>query len=88
MSFVWFAARMVFVKGDANYRRQIGERHWPFATPFQDISSYWPTNVCCLRTMKSECACGVPEARQKQVEKEDPQWLVSGRYGVVQAKVN
>jgi uncharacterized protein with ATP-grasp and redox domains len=81
-------SRMVFVKGDANYRRQIGERHWPFATPFQDISSYWPTNVCCLRTMKSEVACGVPEDRQKEVEKEDPQWLVSGRYGVVQAKVN
>merc|ERR1711937_176689 len=82
------SSRMVFVKGDANYRRQIGERHWPFATPFQDISSYWPTNVCCLRTMKSEVACGVPKARQKQAENEDPQWLVSGRYGVVQAKIN
>jgi len=77
---------MVFVKGDANYRRQIGERHWPFATPFEDISSYWAPHVCCLRTMKSECACGVPTQAQARAEEEDASWLVSGRYGVVQAK--
>ncbi len=79
---------MVFVKGDANYRRQIGERHWDFATPFEAVSSYWGAPVCCLRTMKSECACGVQPEAQARAREEDPSWLVSGRYGVVQAKTN
>ena len=81
------SSSMVFVKGDANYRRQIGERTWDFATPFETISDYWGAPVCCLRTMKSEVACGISEADQKRAREEDEAWLVSGRYGVVHAKV-
>ncbi len=77
-------SKQVFVKGDANYRRQIGERHWPFDTPFDHISSYWPCPVCCLRTMKSECACGISKGEQARAEAEDKKWLVSGAFGVVQ----
>ncbi|QDZ19467.1 DUF89 domain-containing protein [Chloropicon primus] len=77
---------MAIVKGDANYRRQIGERTWDFSTPFEEISSYWGCPVCCLRTMKSEVACGVSEADQKRAREEDSGWLVTGRYGVVHAK--
>ena len=81
------SSSMVFVKGDANYRRQIGERTWDFATPFETISDYWGAPVCCLRTMKSEVACGISEADQKRAREKDEAWLVSGRYGVVHAKV-
>ena len=77
---------MVFVKGDANYRRQIGEKQWDFSTPFEEISKYWGCPVCCLRTMKSEVACGIPKEEQRRAREEDPAWLVTGRYGVVHAK--
>eukprot|EP01035_Chromulina_nebulosa_P017981 gene17981-23613_t len=36
---------LVFVKGDANYRRLLGERDWLLETPAKDILSYWPVPV-------------------------------------------
>lgn len=45
---------MVFVKGDANYRRLIGDRLWPTDTPFSEVASYFPTRLCALRTLKAE----------------------------------
>ncbi|CAN0276347.1 unnamed protein product, partial [Ectocarpus fasciculatus] len=45
---------MVFVKGDANYRRLIGDRRWPTDTPFSDVAGYFPTRLCALRTLKAE----------------------------------
>lgn len=45
---------MVFVKGDANYRRLIGDRLWPTDTPFSDVAGYFPARLCALRTLKAE----------------------------------
>ena len=45
-------SKMVFVKGDANYRRLLGEREWPLETSARDVLSYWPVPVCALRTFK------------------------------------
>lgn len=45
---------MVFLKGDANYRRLIGDRRWPTNTPFSDVAGYFPTKLCALRTLKAE----------------------------------
>jgi Damage-control phosphatase ARMT1-like domain len=45
---------VVFVKGDANYRRMLGDRTWPLDTPFADVAAYWPAPVCPLRTLKAE----------------------------------
>lgn len=74
---------LVVVKGDANYRRLLGEREWPFDTPFADILSYFPAPVCALRTLKAEIACGISrEAVQRA--KADEDWLVAGKYGVIQ----
>jgi hypothetical protein len=75
---------LVFVKGDANYRRLLGDCAWPFETPFADILSYFPAPVCALRTLKAELGCGMPRSVTDRIASEDPQWLVSGRYGVVQ----
>jgi hypothetical protein len=48
------SSAMVFVKGDANYRRLLGDRTWPLDTPFSDVVSYFPVPVCALRTLKAE----------------------------------
>lgn len=45
---------MVFLKGDANYRRLIGDRLWSTDTPFLDVAGYFPARLCALRTLKAE----------------------------------
>ena len=77
-------SKMVFVKGDANYRRLLGERQWPLDTKAADVLSYWPVPVCALRTFKSEIGCGVSAVAQTRAKKDDSNWQVSGKWGVVQ----
>jgi uncharacterized protein with ATP-grasp and redox domains len=75
---------LVFVKGDANYRRLLDERAWPLDTPFADVASGWPAPVCALRTLKAELGCGMSPEACARAGAEDPDWRVSGRYGVLQ----
>lgn len=77
-------SKIVFVKGDANYRRLLGERDWPLQTNSRTILSYWSVPVCALRTFKAEIGCGISPAAQARAQSEDAKWLVSGRWGVVQ----
>ena len=75
---------MVFVKGDANYRRLLGDLHWPFHTPFSKILTYFPAPVCALRTLKAEIATGLRPTQVQNLQAEDPEWMINGRWGVVQ----
>lgn len=75
---------LVFVKGDANYRRLLGDRQWNLQTPFADVVSYFPVPLCALRTLKAELGCGMAKETTERVSKEDSNWLVAGKYGVVQ----
>ena len=78
-------SKMIFVKGDANYRRVLGERDWPLDAPFAQIASYFPAPVCCLRTLKAELGCGMDAAKIDKAKETHPDdWMVAGRYGVVQ----
>ena len=74
---------LVFVKGDANYRRLLGDAQWPMETPFPDVVSYFPTNVCALRTLKAELGCGMAREKTDAASAKDKSWLVNGRWGVV-----
>lgn len=75
---------LVIVKGDANYRRLLGDLEWNHATPFGEIVCYFPTAICALRTLKSEVVCGVSKEKQERARNEDSDWMVSGRWAVVQ----
>lgn len=74
----------IFVKGDANYRRLLGEREWDLNTNAADILSYWPAPCCALRTFKAEIGCGISNDKQEYAKSKDKQWMVSGKWGVVQ----
>jgi hypothetical protein len=78
------ASQLVIVKGDMHYRRCLGDLHWPFTTPFDDILRYFPTPVVCLRTYKSEVACGLTSEQVETVRRTDPDWLINGRWGLIQ----
>ena len=75
---------LVVVKGDANYRRVLGDRPWPFDAPFTSVASYFPTNVLCLRTLKAELGCGMASAKTDAAAAADDTWLVDGKWGVIQ----
>eukprot|EP00871_Galdieria_phlegrea_P003615 jgi/Galph1/4254/GphlegSOOS_G2942.1 len=75
---------LVFIKGDANYRRLLGDLQWEMSTSFSDIVSYFPTAVCALRILKAEILCGVSKEKQKYAYEKDKQWMVSGEWAVIQ----
>jgi hypothetical protein len=75
---------LLISKGDANYRRLLGDRQWPFTTPFTAILSYTPAPLLALRTLKAELACGLTDKQVSRLNEEDPHWLVNGRWGVIQ----
>jgi uncharacterized protein with ATP-grasp and redox domains len=77
-------AGLVISKGDANYRRLLGDRHWPFITSFEDIVAYFPTALVALRTMKSELVVGLDDGQAQETSARDPEWLINGRWGMVQ----
>ncbi len=78
-------SQLVFVKGDANYRRLLGDRHWEFTTNFEDIVDYFPAPfLVALRTLKSEVAAGLQPEQVEALNQEDPQWLVNGKWGLIQ----
>lgn len=78
------AADLVITKGDMNYRRLHGDLHWPFTTPFATILRPWPRPLLALRVCKSEVASGLDEERIADARRSDPDWAVSGRWGMVQ----
>jgi uncharacterized protein with ATP-grasp and redox domains len=75
---------LAIFKGDANYRRLLGDRHWPHDTPFDFIvGAYAPCPILALRTLKAGLIAGLPREVEARVAGADD-WLVSGRYGVMQ----
>jgi uncharacterized protein with ATP-grasp and redox domains len=89
---------LVLAKGDANYRRLLGDRHWPSATPLHDIiEPWWPlrretasnifhethVTLVALRTTKSAIICGVDDATVAALDARDPRWLVNGEWGLI-----
>jgi hypothetical protein len=76
---------LAFVKGDANYRRLLGDRLWDYTVPFGNVvGSYFPCPVCALRTLKAELGCGMDADQVERAQTLDDNWMVNGRFGVVQ----
>ncbi len=74
---------LVILKGDANYRRLLGDAHWPFTTRFAEVVSYFPTALVALRTLKAELIVGLGPGDAARLNAEDPAWLVNGRRGII-----
>jgi len=77
-------SNLIIVKGDANYRRLLGDRYWDFTTNFADIVSYLPAPMVALRTLKSEVAAGLKSEVIVELATIDPNWLTNGQWGVIQ----
>ncbi|MBP5974454.1 protein-glutamate O-methyltransferase family protein [Brasilonema sp. CT11] len=77
-------SNLIVIKGDANYRRLLGDRDWDLTTNISDIVCYLPVPMVVLRTLKSEVAAGIKPEVLEEVEKSDSAWLTNGQWGVVQ----
>jgi hypothetical protein len=78
------SASLAISKGDANYRRLAGDRHWPFTTPFERVVSYFPAPLLALRTFKSQLAVGLLPGQAEETARKDPGWMTAGRWGIIQ----
>jgi uncharacterized protein with ATP-grasp and redox domains len=75
---------LVISKGDAHYRRLVGDRHWPYPTPFELVVSYFPAPLLALRTFKSQLAVGLLPGQAEDTARQDPGWMTGGRWGIIQ----
>ena len=75
---------LIISKGDANYRRILGDYYWPDDHPFAAVGTYVPAPLLSLRTLKSEMVVGLTAAIVGRTESADPTWRIDGRWGVMQ----
>jgi hypothetical protein len=78
-------ASAVVLKGDANYRRAVGDALWPPGVGFAEATRYFPAPLLVLRTMKSDSLVGLSAERIAHLDAADPDWRINGRRGVIQA---
>ncbi len=78
------SAALVIFKGDANYRRLVGDAIWPTDTPFDQVMAYFPAPVMALRTLKSDPVVGLPSGMAARLDPLDTDWRINGKRGVIQ----
>jgi hypothetical protein len=78
------AATAVVLKGDANYRRAVGDALWPTDTTFAEATRYLPAPVVALRTLKSDAVVGLPADQVSRLDAADRDWRINGRRGLIQ----
>ena len=74
---------LLISKGDANYRRLLGDREWDFTEGFHKIVNYLPVPLVALRTLKCELAVGLDLDQIQFVFNQDSKWMVNGKWGVI-----
>jgi hypothetical protein len=77
-------ASLLISKGDANYRRLLGDLHWPPTAPFGEIVCSLPAPLVSLRVLKSELVVGLQPDQVESADQQDPDWLVDGKWGQIQ----
>ena len=79
--------RLTISKGDANYRRLLGDLHWPHQKIFSDVMSYFPTSILALRTTKAGVIVGISQEIEDKISSLHDDWLVSGKFGLIQLRL-
>lgn len=79
------SAHLIIIKGDANYRRLLGDHRWPTTMPMGEAAPYFPAPFVTLRTLKSDPIVGLQPGQAGRLDQEDAEWRVNGKRGMVQA---
>jgi hypothetical protein len=84
---------LVFLKGDLNYRKLIGDLNWPFETPLINaIHTFKPTSLCAVRTIKADLIANIDtnlETNHNYASvinefKDSTKWMNTGDYAIIQ----
>jgi len=78
---------IVFLKGDLNYRRLVGDVMWNARVPFEEAVEYFPTSVVALRMLKSDVMVGLDGAMLKALDGPGGSWRTDGSCGVIQSRL-
>ncbi len=73
----------VIAKGDAHFRRLVGDYHWPYDTSFDKVLSYFPVPLVVLRTLKSEIAINLTNEKILALFQKDVNWMINGKWGLI-----
>ena len=84
---VFEESNIVILKGDANYRRFVGDALWKPATDPADVMESFPSPLIALRTLKSDPILGLTDKQIRALDAKNPQWRVTGQHGIVQLVV-
>lgn len=79
-------ATLTISKGDLNYRRLVGDQLWLATTPFAELTSYFPSPVVALRTLKSDVIVGLDHEAVEVLEATGEAWRTSGTHAVIQGR--
>jgi len=77
-------AVLLVSKGDANYRRWLGDRHWAYDYPLANVIDYLPAPMLLLRVLKSEVLAGLQPGQAEAVGQQDARWMINGQWGLIQ----
>jgi hypothetical protein len=80
------SATLTVMKGDLNYRRLVGDRHWPATTPFSEVTAYFPGPVAALRTLKSDVVTGLTPGTVARLDAGAEPWRTSGTHALIQVR--
>ncbi|MEO0564570.1 MAG: damage-control phosphatase ARMT1 family protein, partial [Chloroflexota bacterium] len=93
-SFIWDMPRqlrrvfedsnIVVLKGDANYRRFVGDALWDPTTNVVDVMGAFPSPLVALRTLKSDPVVGLIGKQIRGLDATDNHWRHNGQRGLVQ----
>ncbi|XP_014237147.1 protein-glutamate O-methyltransferase-like isoform X1 [Trichogramma pretiosum] len=79
-------AILVIFKGDLNYRKLMGDVNWETTTDFTHaLRGFQPSRLVSFRTIKADVCSGLPQGVADSLKKEDPHWMETGRFGLIQA---
>ena len=81
------SATLTIMKGDLNYRRLVGDCHWPATTPFASLTHYFPGPVAALRTLKSDVVAGLDEQVLATVNSTGEQWRTNSTHALIQVRL-
>ncbi len=76
---------LIIFKGDANYRRLFGDREIPYNRGVANFTNYLPARSVAIRILKSELMFGMDKEQITDLFKSDKDWLVNGKYGIIQS---